>query len=102
MTLEIFLILLFAVSVLTSITVEAIKKFVGDKYNASSNIIAGITAIILSVIVGVFYCILAEIAFSTQIIIILIALVFLSWLCAMVGYDKVVQTITQIKEIRRV
>ena len=27
----------------------------------------------------------------------LIALVLLSWLCAMVGYDKVMQAITQVK-----
>jgi predicted membrane metal-binding protein len=97
MTFEVFLMLLLVVSVFTSLVVEGIKKFVGEKYNASSNLIAGIVAIVLGVIVGVFYCILAQIAFNVQIIIILIALVFLSWLCAMIGYDKVVQAITQIK-----
>lgn len=97
MTLEVFLMLLLAVSIFTSLVVEGIKKFVGEKYHASSNLVAGIVAIVLGVVVGVFYCILAEIAFSTNIIIILIALVFLSWLCAMVGYDKVIQAITQVK-----
>lgn len=97
MTLEVFLMLLLVVSIFTSLVVEGIKKFVGEKYNASSNLVAGIVAIVLGAVVGVFYCILAEVAFSTNIIIILIALVFLSWLCAMVGYDKVVQAITQIK-----
>lgn len=97
MSLEIFLVLLLAVSIFTSLTVEAIKKFVGDKYNMSSNVVAGVVAIVLGVIVGAFYCILAGIAFGTQIIIMLVALVFLSWLCAMVGYDKVVQAIMQIK-----
>lgn len=97
MTLEVFLMLLLAISIFTSLTVEAIKKFVGDKYKAPSNLVAGIVSVVLSVVVGVFYCILAEIAFSTQIILVLIALVFLSWLCAMVGYDKVVQAITQLK-----
>lgn len=97
MTLEVFLMLLLAVSIFTSLVVEGIKKFVGEKYNASSNLVAGIVAIVLGVVVGVFYCILAEVAFNTQIILVLIALVFLSWLCAMVGYDKVVQAITQIK-----
>ena len=97
MTLEVFLMLLMVVSVFTSLVVEAIKKFVGEKYNASSNLVAGIVAIVLGVVVGVFYCILAEIAFSMNIIILLIALVFLSWLCAMVGYDKVIQAITQVK-----
>lgn len=97
MTLEVFLILLLAVSIFTGLTVEAIKKFIGEKYNASSNVVAGVTAIVLGVVVGVFYCILAGVAFNAQLVIILIALVFLSWLCAMVGYDKVVQAITQIK-----
>lgn len=97
MTLEVFLMLLLAVSIFTSLVVEGIKKFVGEKYNASSNLVAGIVAIVLGVVVGVFYCILAEVVFNTQIILVLIALVFLSWLCAMVGYDKVVQAITQIK-----
>lgn len=97
MTLEAFLMLLFAVSILTSLTVEAIKKFIGDKYKAPSNLLAGIVSVVLSGVVGVFYCILAEVAFSTHIVIMLIALVFLSWLCAMVGYDKVVQAITQIR-----
>ena len=97
MTIEVFLMLLLAVSVFTSLTVEAIKNFMGEKYNAPSNILAGITAVILSVVVGVFYCILASVAFSSHIVIILIALVFLSWLCSMVGYDKVIQAITQIK-----
>ena len=98
MTLEVFLMLLLIVSIFTSLVVEGIKKFVGEKYNASSNIVAGIVAIVLGVVIGVFYCILAEIAFNTQIVIMLIALVFLSWLCAMVGYDKVIQAITQIKK----
>ena len=97
MTLEVFLILLMAVSVFTSLTVEAIKKFVGEEYKASSNIVAGITAVVLGIAIGVCYCILAKVVFTAQIVIILIMLVFLSWLCAMVGYDKVVQAIKQIK-----
>lgn len=97
MTLEVFLMLLMVVSIFTSLVVEGIKKFIGNDYNASSNIIAGIVSIVLGVAIGVFYCIMAEIAFSVQIVITLIALVFLSWLCAMIGYDKVVQAIMQIK-----
>ena len=97
MTLEVFLMLLLAISIFTSLVVEGIKKFVGDKYTASSNLLAGIVAIVLGAMVGIFYCISAEITINAQSIILLIALVFLSWLCAMVGYDKVVQAIMQIK-----
>lgn len=97
MTLEVFLMLLMAVSVFTTLVVEGIKKFVGEKYNASSNVVAGIVAIVLGAVFGICYCVLAQVTITSQLVVILIALVFLSWLCAMVGYDKVVQAITQIK-----
>lgn len=97
MSLEVFLVLLFAVSVFTSLFVEGIKKFMGDKYKLSSNVLAGVVAIVLSVLVGVAYCIFTGVIFNAQIVIILIALILLSWLCAMLGYDKVVQAIMQIK-----
>lgn len=89
--------LLLAVSVFTGLTVEGLKALFGDKKNYSSNVLACITSIVLSIVVGICYCVLMGIAFSSQIIICIIALVFLSWLCAMVGYDKVVQSIAQLK-----
>lgn len=96
MSLQVFLMLLLVVSVFTSLTVEAIKKFVGSNHTISCNIVAGITAVVLSVAVGVFYCILAEVSFNSHILVYLITLTFLSWLCSMVGYDKVIQAITQV------
>lgn len=96
-TMEVFLMLLLVVSIFTSLAVEAVKKIAGEKYNASSNIVAGIIAIVLGLAVGIFYCVMAQIAFTTQIVVVLIALVFLSWLCAMIGYDKVIQAINQVK-----
>ena len=97
MTLEVFLTLLLTISILTGLTVESIKKSIGDECRMSSNLVAGITSIILSTVIGMSYCILNNIAFNSHIIIILIALIFLSWLCAMLGYDKVIQSIAQIK-----
>lgn len=96
MSMQVFLVLLLAVSIMTSLTVEALKKMF-DKFKFSSNIVAGIASIVISIVVGIFYCIFAEIAFSSQLVVCLIALIFLSWLCAMLGYDKVVQTLKQIK-----
>lgn len=97
MQIEVFLVLLLAVSIFTSLTVEALKKFVGDRVNFSSNILAGVVSIVLSVIVGVFYIILTQVPFNAQIAIYIITLVFLSWLCSMLGYDKVIQAITQLR-----
>lgn len=101
MTLDVFLFLLLAVSVFTTLTVEAIKKCFGDSYKASSNIVACVVAIVLSVAVGIFYCILANIAFNIEIAIILLALMFLSWLGSMLGYDKIIQSLTQIGIVKK-
>ena len=61
-----------------------------------ANIIAALVAMILAVAIGIVYAILFDAAVTIQYITIIIVLCFLSWLCAMVGYDKVVQAIYQI------
>ena len=94
MTIQIFLVLLMAVSILVSLTVEALKKM---HDNFPSNIMAAIVSIVISIVVGICYSIITNITFDAQLVIYLIALTFLSWLCAMLGYDKVVQALKQIK-----
>lgn len=98
MTWKVFLMLLVVVSTLTSLVVEALKKFIGEDKKYSNNLLAGLVAIVLSIAVGVCYCIFFEIAFSSQIVIYVIALVLLGWLCSMLGYDKVVQSLAQLKQ----
>lgn len=98
MKFEIFLMLVLIVSVLTSLFVEGIKKLLderGKKYYA--NTLAGIIAVVLSMLVGVGYVILVQATLNIQMAVYLIALILLSWLCAMVGYDKVMQAISQIR-----
>lgn len=98
MTLTTFLLLLLIVSTLTGLTVEGIKVLLdeqGKKYK--SNMLAGIVSVGLSFVIGIAYCIMTATVLNTIIAVYLIALVFLSWLCAMVGYDKVVQAISQFK-----
>ena len=75
MTMEFLIVALFAVSLLTNLTVEGIKKLLDKKsVDYSSNVMAA---------VGVE----------------LIALAYLSFLVATNGYDKVIQAIKQIKQI---
>lgn len=90
-TFEIFLTGLMVISTLTGLVTEAVKKIL-DEHNKTyhSNTLAGIVAVVLSLLVGSGYMILASVAFSAQIVVCIIALMFLSWLCSMVGYDKVV------------
>lgn len=96
---ETFLLGLLIVSTLTSLTTEGVKKLLDErKVVYSTNALAGIVAAVLSLCIGIGYVMLSEVGFTQQIIVYLIALVFLSWLCAMVGYDKVVQSIAQLKK----
>ncbi len=67
-----------------------------DGKSQKANIVAAIVAIILAVAIGIGYAIITTITITVQYIVMIIALCFLSWLCAMVGYDKVVQAISQI------
>lgn len=98
MTLHVFLIMLLACSIFTSLTVEAIKMMFTDGESRKANIIAAAVAIVLAIIIGFGYAVLFAVAVTVQYVIMIIALCFLSWLCAMLGYDKVVQAITQITE----
>ncbi len=98
MNLETFLFLLLVTSVLTGLFTEGIKKFLSDLNKIyKANILAGTVSAVLSVAVSAGYVILTDTAFNDKMAVFLIALVLLSWLCAMVGYDKVMQAITQIK-----
>lgn len=98
MNFEIFLLGLLVVSVFASLFTEGIKKILDEgKKRYSANILAGAVAVVLSVAVGTGYMILTETAFNAKMAVFLIALILLSWLAAMVGYDKVVQAITQMK-----
>lgn len=97
MTNEIFLSLLLLVSILVSLTTEAVKKSLPEGVSIPSNILAIISSVVLSIVVGIFFCVLNSIPFSATIVIYIISLVFLSWLCAMLGYDKVIQALQQFK-----
>ena len=98
MSLSVFLMLLLIVSTFTGLVTEAIKKCLqerGKTYYA--NALAGYISASLSIAVGAAYIILTGAAINAQMAVYLIALVFMSWLAAMVGYDKVMQAIAQFK-----
>lgn len=88
---------LAVISALTSLTTEGIKKIYderGKKY--SSNILAVCVAFGITVIGSALYIIYASIPVTPQIIVVIIALVFLSFLVATTGYDKVIQMLKQL------
>lgn len=85
------------ISGLTSLTVEAIKKLLGDR-KYSCNLLAAIVAVVLTVAVSAGYMIYFDMALTPQIVVLVIALTFLSFLASTVGYDKVLQLIKQLGE----
>ena len=98
MTLSMFLMLLLMVSTFTGLVTEAVKKWMRERgipYRA--NALAGYVAAVLAVATNVAYVILAGAMVNARMAVYLIALVFLSWLAAIVGYDKVIQAISQFK-----
>lgn len=95
---ELFLIGLLGISILTGLATEAIKKVLTDLNKTyRANILAGLVSLVLSAAVGIGYVIVTNAIFTAQIVVYLVTLVFMSWLCAMVGYDKVIQAISQFK-----
>lgn len=88
------------ISVLTSLTVEAIKKILNEKkVEYSSNLLAVIVSTILTVALCVGYALYFGEPFTIQKVIIMIALTFLSFLSATVSFDKVKQALQQIGKL---
>lgn len=92
---------LLAISLLTNLTVEGIKKLMdesGKKY--SSNVLAAIFSIVISAGVCIGYLIFNEVAFSAKLGVEVVVLTYLSFLVSTVGYDKVIQMIKQIQNTK--
>lgn len=95
---ETFLLGALIISTVTGLVTEAVKKiFTEHKVTYHANTLAGLIATILSAAMGVGYIMLSGVGFTSQTIIYLVILIFISWLCSMVGYDKVIQAIKQFK-----
>lgn len=98
MTFEIFLILLTICSIVTSLVTEGIKKFLDSlekKY--ASNVVVLIVAIAVGGAAASIFYLWNDYAWTSLHIIVMFLLMLANWLGAMLGYDKVIQAITQIK-----
>ena len=89
MTVEIFLALLLAFSVLASLVTEAIKKL----FNADRNITSFIVAIIIGLVGTLIYYQLGSIDFTFNNVIYAILMGLASSLVSQVGYDKIKEAI---------
>ena len=96
--LDVFLVGLLVVSTLTGLVTEGVKKIlIEHEVNYKANTMAGVVAVFISALAGLGYVIFTNTAITGQVIVCIVALVFMSWLSAMVGYDKVIQAINQFK-----
>ena len=78
------------ISVLTSLTVEAIKKIAqAKKQEYNSTVLAVIVALVLTIIGSILYIIFYSVPVTPQVIVIIIALAYLSFLSATCGFDQV-------------
>lgn len=98
MNLQTFLAGLLIASTITSLATEGVKKILAERNKTYyANTLVGLISVVISSAIGAGYMVLENVAFSSQVVVYLLALIFMSWLCAMVGYDKVIQAVGQFK-----
>lgn len=96
-TIEAFMTMLFAVSVVTGLVTQAVKNCLdGLKMAYSSNILAGVVSVVVGGFACYGHCLYTGAEMNQLTISVYVAFVVMSWICAMVGYDKVVQAFKQI------
>lgn len=96
MTIEMFIIGLSVCSAFTILCTEAVKKMLKEakkKYHA--NLLAAVCSVAVALIASVAYIVITDTTVNPAVITEIILLTIMSWLCAMVGHDKVRQTIDQ-------
>lgn len=101
MTLTLFMTLLVVLTVCVSLITEAVKKFLEDagiKYSA--NVVVLIVAVIVGAGGTALMYLFMGIAFTPPNIVCMVLMAVAVWVGAMVGYDKVVQMIEQLKNLK--
>lgn len=97
MTITIFLSIFTIGSFISSLLTEALKKAFT---NISTNIIALANAIIVGLFGTTFAYIIIGVVWNIQSVVCLLMMIGCVWIGSMVGYDKVLQTIMQIKNLK--
>ena len=97
MTIQMFLGMLFVFASISSLMTEAIKTLINDKVNYASNIIVLIVSIIVGAVGLCVYYVLNDIIIGNKEIIYIGLMSIATWLSAMLGYDKLKESILQLK-----
>lgn len=94
MTFNMFIAFLTIGSLVSSLLTEAVKK---SFQKIATNVIALINAVVVGLVGTIIEYILFGIELNLKNIICIVLMMFCMWMGSMVGYDKVMQTILQIK-----
>lgn len=98
MTVEKMLILLAILATATSLLTEGVKKFLDSlKVKYAANIVVLVVSIIIGGAGTIVFYMANGIAWTALNIVCIFIMIGLNWLGAMLGYDKVIQAITQMK-----
>lgn len=93
MTISVVSFILMVCSILTGLIVEAIKKMF---VVSMPNILAAVVSVIVGSFISIGYIMYNSIAIDINAVLYIVSTIVLSWLSAMLGYDKVMQTLSQI------
>lgn len=97
LTVDVILKALLILSLVINFTTEGVKKLLDEKgAKYSSNFVAVCVAVVSAVLMSIIYCLLKNIQFSLGLVAVVVMLIWVSFLIATVGYDKVMQLIKQI------
>ena len=98
MTFELFIVLLTVFSAFTSLFTEAVKSFLDEiKIKYASNLVVLGASIFVAGIGTASAYLFFDIPWTAINLVCLFLMVLANWLVSMLGYDKVMQAITQIK-----
>ena len=86
--------LLMVCSVMTGLITEALKKVFNSK---NPNVTASIVSVVVGGAITFGYMVNKGIAIDANAIMYVISEIVLSWLCAMLGYDKVAQALSAMR-----
>lgn len=100
MTTEVMLVLLAILSALTSLVTEGAKKILKKKeVDYATNVVVWVVAAILGGGVTAVFYLACGIPWTVLNVIYIFVMIVASGLGAMIGYDKVIQTVTQVSQI---
>lgn len=102
MTITLFLALTAVLALAVSLLTEAVKKFFeGTNITYSSNVVVLIIAVVVGIGGTAMAYLSLGIAFTPPNVICMVLMAIAVWVSSMLGYDKVIQMIAQLKNIKK-